>query len=101
MTLCDEDLPNIRMPFQHGYEEWANSYRRRVGIESLFGDLKSNRLHLRRGYAFSGLPESAHSGDLRPVTWDIRLYPATTGTIGPPRERYSTCRLASATTYSD
>ncbi|AQA25010.1 transposase DDE domain protein [Rhodococcus sp. MTM3W5.2] len=50
VTLSDEDFPNIRMPFQHGSEEWAASYHRRVGIESLFGDLKTNRLHVRRGY---------------------------------------------------
>lgn len=50
VTLHDEDFPNIRMPFQHGSAQWFASYHRRVGIESVFGDLKTNRLHLRRGY---------------------------------------------------
>ncbi|WP_254622646.1 hypothetical protein [Rhodococcus sp. W8901] len=50
VTLHDEDFPNIRMPFQHGSSKWFASYHRRVGIESVFGDLKTNRLHVRRGY---------------------------------------------------
>jgi hypothetical protein len=50
VTLSYEDFPNIRMPFQHGSAQWAASYHRRVGIESLFADLKTNRLHMRRGY---------------------------------------------------
>lgn len=50
VTLHDEDYPNIRMPFQHGSAEWFASYYRREHIESLFGDLKFNRLHERRGF---------------------------------------------------
>jgi len=49
VTLYDTDEPNTRMPFQHGTIEWADSYHRRVGIESVFSDLKANRLHLARG----------------------------------------------------
>lgn len=50
VTLTNEDQPQIRMPFPHGSRQWFASYYRRVGIESAFGGLKSNVLHLRRGY---------------------------------------------------
>ncbi|NMN99047.1 hypothetical protein [Antrihabitans stalactiti] len=49
VTLYDTDEPNLRMPMQHGTREWEDSYYRREGIESLFGDLKGNRLDLHRG----------------------------------------------------
>ncbi|SEB80028.1 hypothetical protein [Rhodococcus koreensis] len=38
------------MPFQHGTLDWEASYHRRVGIESVFADLKQNRLGVHRGY---------------------------------------------------
>ncbi|MGW0177215.1 hypothetical protein ACWDUM_25600 [Rhodococcus sp. NPDC003322] len=50
VTLRDTDYPDLRMPFQHGTLAWEASYHRRVGIESLFADLKQNRLHVHRGY---------------------------------------------------
>ncbi|TQF69217.1 hypothetical protein FK531_10735 [Rhodococcus spelaei] len=50
VTIRNEDQPRTRMPFPHGTKQWFASYHRRVGIESVFGDLKYNVLHLRRGY---------------------------------------------------
>ena len=50
ITLDDADYPDMRMPFQHGTLAWEASYRRRVGIENLFADLKRNRLGVHRGY---------------------------------------------------
>ncbi|MDV7090639.1 hypothetical protein [Rhodococcus opacus] len=50
ITLDDADYPDLRMPFQHGTLAWGASYHRRVGIESLFADLKRNRLGVHRGY---------------------------------------------------
>ncbi|WP_246782673.1 hypothetical protein [Rhodococcus maanshanensis] len=50
ITLRDTDYPDLRMPVQHGTLAWEASYHRRVGIESLFADLKQNRLHVHRGY---------------------------------------------------
>jgi hypothetical protein len=50
ITLHDTDYPDMRMPFQHGTLAWEASYHRRVGIESVFADLKQNRLHVHRGY---------------------------------------------------
>ncbi|SEB80572.1 hypothetical protein SAMN04490239_1737 [Rhodococcus koreensis] len=44
ITLSDADYPDLRMPFQRGTLVWEASYHRRVGIESLFADLKRNRL---------------------------------------------------------
>ncbi len=40
----------MRMPFQHGTLAWEESYHRRPGIESVYADLKQNRLHVHRGY---------------------------------------------------
>lgn len=50
VTLHNTDYPDMRMPFQHGTLAWEASYHRRVGIESVFADLKQNRLHVHRGY---------------------------------------------------
>jgi len=50
ITLYDSDYPDMRMPFQHGTLACEMSYHRRVGIESVFADLKQNRLHVHRGY---------------------------------------------------
>ncbi|MDH6279882.1 hypothetical protein M2280_001091 [Prescottella agglutinans] len=50
VTLTDEDFPDRRMPFQHGSLAWESSYFRRVGIESLFAELKANRMAVHRGY---------------------------------------------------
>ncbi|SEE25049.1 hypothetical protein SAMN04490220_7139 [Rhodococcus jostii] len=50
ITLDDADDPDMRMPFQHGTLAWEAPYHRRVGIESLFADLKKNRLGVHRGY---------------------------------------------------
>ncbi|MFC9790369.1 hypothetical protein [Rhodococcus sp. NPDC127528] len=50
VTLYDTNYPDMRMPFQHGTLAWEASYHRRVGIESLFADLKQNRLNVHRGY---------------------------------------------------
>ncbi len=50
ITLRDTDYPDLRMPVQHGTLAWEASYHRRVGIESLFADVKQNRLHVHRGY---------------------------------------------------
>ncbi|MDT2006777.1 hypothetical protein FXW78_23305 [Rhodococcus opacus] len=50
ITLSDADYPDMRMPFQHGTLAWEASYHRRVGIESVFADLKKNRLGVHRGY---------------------------------------------------
>ncbi|MFC9766216.1 hypothetical protein [Rhodococcus jostii] len=54
ITLSDTDYPNMRMPFQHVTLAWEASYHRRVGIESLFADLKQNRMTMHRGF-FRGL----------------------------------------------
>ncbi|MCZ4557912.1 hypothetical protein O4215_20325 [Rhodococcus maanshanensis] len=48
--MHDTDYPDMRMPFQHGTLAWEASYHRRPGIESVFADLKQNRLHVHRGY---------------------------------------------------
>ncbi|WP_200887863.1 hypothetical protein [Rhodococcus opacus] len=50
ITLNDSDYPDMRMPFQHGTLAWEASYHRRVGIESVFADLKKNRLGVHRGF---------------------------------------------------
>lgn len=50
VTLTDEDFPDRRMPFQYGSLAWESSYFRRVGIESLFAELKANRMAVHRGY---------------------------------------------------
>ncbi|WP_280763155.1 hypothetical protein [Prescottella agglutinans] len=50
VTLTDEDFPDRRMPFQYGSLAWEASYFRRVGIESVFGELKANRMAMHRGY---------------------------------------------------
>ncbi|WP_068166688.1 hypothetical protein [Rhodococcus phenolicus] len=50
VTLYDSDYPDMRMPFQHGTLAWEVSYHRRIGIESVFDDVKQNRLHVHRGY---------------------------------------------------
>ncbi|MGO4202776.1 hypothetical protein AB4Z09_13690 [Rhodococcus sp. TAF43] len=50
ITLTDEDFPDRRMPFQHGSIAWEASYFRRVGIESVFAELKANRMAVHRGY---------------------------------------------------
>lgn len=42
--------PASRCGFQHGTLAWEASYHRRVGIESVFADLKKNRLGVHRGY---------------------------------------------------
>ncbi|MBV6760717.1 hypothetical protein [Rhodococcus opacus] len=42
--MNDSDYRDMRMPFQRGTLAWEASYHRRVGIESLYADLKSNRL---------------------------------------------------------
>ncbi|KXF50720.1 hypothetical protein AXA44_18255 [Rhodococcus sp. SC4] len=49
-TLSDTDYPDMRMPFQHGTLAWEASYHRRVGIESVFADLKQNRMTMHRGF---------------------------------------------------
>ena len=50
ITLSDADYPDLRMPFQHGTLAREASYHRRAGIESVFADLKKNRLGVHRGY---------------------------------------------------
>ncbi|MGW4479455.1 hypothetical protein [Rhodococcus triatomae] len=50
VTLHATDYPDMRMTVQHGTLAWEASYHRRVGIESVFADLKQNRLHVHRGY---------------------------------------------------
>ena len=50
ITLDDSDYPDMRMPFQHGTLAWEASYHRRVGIESVFADLKQNRMTMHRGF---------------------------------------------------
>jgi len=50
ITLTDTDYPDLRMPFQHGTLAWEASYHRRVGIESVFADLKRNRMTWHRGF---------------------------------------------------
>ncbi|MFG1782647.1 hypothetical protein ACGFIU_09415 [Rhodococcus oryzae] len=50
ITLYDQDFPDLRMPHQHGTLAWEASYHRRVGIESVFADLKQNRLAVHRGF---------------------------------------------------
>lgn len=42
--------PASRWGFQHGTLAWEASYHRRAGIESVFADLKKNRLGVHRGY---------------------------------------------------
>jgi len=39
----------VRFDIQ-AFTQWFASYRRRVGIEFVFGDLKDNVLHVRRGH---------------------------------------------------
>ncbi|MDJ0414349.1 hypothetical protein [Rhodococcus opacus] len=48
--MDDSDYPDMRMPFQHGTLAWEASYHRRVGIESVFADLKKNRMTMHRGF---------------------------------------------------
>ncbi|MGW0177171.1 hypothetical protein ACWDUM_25380 [Rhodococcus sp. NPDC003322] len=48
--MHDTDYPDMRMPFQNGTVAWAESYHRHPGIESVFADLKQNRLHVHHGY---------------------------------------------------
>ena len=50
VTLWDSDDPDLRMPYQHGGLERKASYFHRVGIESLFADLKSNGMRIHCGF---------------------------------------------------
>ena len=43
-------LPGSADAVQHGTLAWEESYFRRVGIESFFADLKSNRIAVHRGF---------------------------------------------------
>ncbi len=106
------------MPFQHGSLAWEASYFRRVGIESLFAELKANRIAVHRGYfrgfgirrytLLTGFTLAAlnllilhdwHSKRGHPDPWGRYLgEPEPARTARTPRRSVRVCRVAPAAT---